>query len=267
MEFIGKNNPKIKEALALRRNHSRKGDWFLLEGFREIQKALDAGYECLRIFCSETILGKEQQFFNQLRESKLETFSCDEATLAKLSYKEHGDHFVAVMKKRWWSKEKFLNAKKNSIPFYIIVEQVEKPGNLGSILRIADGAGVDGVILCDPVVDLYNPNSIRSSLGTVFSLPIWSAPLEEILQTISKERWKIFVTSPQAPTLYFYENYQQPLAFVFGSEKDGVSLPWLNGDFTQITLPMLGQADSLNLSTAVSAVVYEAVRQRRGSIL
>lgn len=265
MEFIGKNNPKVKEALALRRNHSKKGSWFLLEGFREIQKALDAGYKCLRVFCSETILGKEQQFFDQLLASTFEKFYCEEATLAKLSYKEHADHFVAVMKKRWWSRESFLKAKKNHIPFYIIVEQVEKPGNLGSILRIADGAGVDGVILCDPVVDLYNPNIIRSSLGTVFSLPIWSASLEEVLQIIAEEKWQVFVTSPYARTLYFCENYQQPLACVFGSEKDGVSVSWLQGDFTQIALPMLGKVDSLNLSTAVSAVVYEVVRQRWGS--
>ncbi|ANG66278.1 TrmH family RNA methyltransferase [Chlamydia gallinacea] len=267
MEFIGKNNLKVKEAIALRRNHSKKGEWFLLEGFREIQKALDAGYECLRIFCSETLLEKEQSFFDDLLASTVEKFYCEEATLAKLSYKEHPDHFVAVMRKRWWSKESFLNAKKNSTPFYIIIEQVEKPGNLGSILRIADAVGVDGVILCDSVVDLYNPNVIRASLGTVFSLPLWLAPLEKVLQMIAEEGWQVFVTSPYAHTPYFYENYQQPLVCVFGSEKDGVSTSWLQGDFTKITLPMQGKVDSLNLSTAVSAIVYEIVRQRWNSSL
>ncbi|WP_348663753.1 RNA methyltransferase [Chlamydia vaughanii] len=262
MEFIGKNNPKLKEAIALKRNRSKKGEWFLLEGFREIQKAIASGYECLRIFCGANVSEKEQPFFNEILSSSLEKVYCLDETLAQLSYKEHHDNFIAVMKKRWWSREAFLRHKKNRLPFYLIIEQIEKPGNVGSLLRIADGAGVDGVILCDPIVDIYNPNVLRASLGTVFTLPIWSATLNEVMQTISEEQWHVFVTSPRANSIYFCENYQQPLALVFGSEKDGVTSQWLNGGFSEIALPMFGQADSLNLSTAVAAVTYEVVRQR-----
>ncbi|BAE81564.1 tRNA/rRNA methyltransferase [Chlamydia felis Fe/C-56] len=262
MEFIGKNNPKVKEAVALKLNRSRKGPLFLLEGFREIQKALSSGYECERIFYGTNVTEKERSFFNRIQKMPLEKVYCSEETLSRLSYKEHHDNFIAVMKKRWWSRKEFLNQKKNPLPFYLIIEQVEKPGNVGALLRIADGVGADGVVLCDPIVDLYNPNVIRSSLGTVFTLPIWSATLEEVLQTLSEEKWQVFVTTPRASSLYFCENYNQPLALVFGSEKDGLTSSWLNGDFSKISLPMLGQADSLNLSTAVSAVAYEVIRQR-----
>ncbi|CAG9046421.1 RNA methyltransferase [Chlamydia abortus] len=262
MEFIGKNNPKVKEAVALKHNRSRKGPVFLLEGFREIQKALASGYECERIFCGTRISEKEQAFLHTIQKLPLEKVYCTEETLSKLSYKEHHDNFIAVMKKRWWSREEFLAQKRNPLPFYLIIEQVEKPGNVGAILRIADGVGADGVILCDPIVDVYNPNVIRSSLGTVFTLPIWSATLDQVQQVILEEKWHAFVTSPRAHTMYFCENYNQPLVLVFGSEKDGLTASWLRGNFSKISLPMLGQADSLNLSTAVSAVAYEVVRQR-----
>ncbi|MFJ1509136.1 RNA methyltransferase [Chlamydia crocodili] len=262
MEFVGKNNPKVKEAIALKQSRSRKGSLFILEGFREIQKALTSGYECERIFCGTNISEKEQSFLNRIQKTPLEKIYCLEETLSKLSYKEHHDNFIAVMKKRWWSREEFLSQKKNPLPFYLIIEQVEKPGNVGALLRIADGVGADGVILCDPIIDLYNPNLIRSSLGTVFTLPIWSATLDEVLQTIEEEKWHVFVTSPRASSMYFCENYNQPLALVFGSEKDGLTSSWFKGNFSKISLPMLGQVDSLNLSTAVSAVAYEVIRQR-----
>lgn len=263
MELVGKNNPRVKEAVALRRNRGKKSEWFLLEGFREIQKALDAGYECPYIFCHPEVSEKETPFFEHLQRSSYTLLYCSEDILTKLSYKENYDHFVAVMRKRYISRERFLEQRKNRVPFYLVIEQVEKPGNVGSILRIADAVGVDGVILCDPILDMYNPNLIRASLGTVFTLPIWSASLHDVLHLLAEEQWHVFVTSPQAETSYFYEDYQQPLALIFGSEKDGVTASWLHSTFTKISLPMRGQADSLNLSTAVAAIAYEVVRQRQ----
>ena len=162
------------------------------------------------------------------------------------------------------SCEKFLGLqRREQQPFYLIVEGAEKPGNVGALLRIADGAGVDGVILCDPVVDLYNPNVIRSSLGTVFTVPVWQASSKEVFALIREQKWKIFTTTPFAQTFYFDQDFCQPTAIVFGSEKDGLSPSWLEGNFCNIALPMLGKADSLNLSSSVSVVAYEVVRQRR----
>ncbi|EPP35340.1 RNA 2'-O ribose methyltransferase substrate binding family protein [Chlamydia ibidis] len=262
MEFIGKHNLKLKEALAIKRSKGRKSALFLLEGFREIHKALNYGYECVRIFCSPNVSEKERGLYDLIQNSNIERLWCSDSILSQLSYKENHDNFIAVMKKKWWDKDTFLRKKRNELPFYLIIEQVEKPGNVGALLRIADGAGVDGVILCDPVIDLYNPNLLRSSLGTAFTLPIWQASLEEVFITIAQEKWEVFVTSPGADAMYFDKNYQKPIALVFGSEKDGLTSSWLDGRFAKIALPMKGEADSLNLSTAVSAIVYEVVRQR-----
>ena len=263
MEFIGKNNARVKAALALKRQRARNSPYFLLEGFREIHRALISGYRCLYVFCGESISEKERDFDKELSSLGIEKFYCSKEVLERLSFKEHPDHFIAVFEKKQLSCQEFLGfRRKNQQPFYLIVEQAEKPGNIGALLRIADGAGVDGVIHCDPVVDLYNPNVIRSSLGTVFTVPVWQASLGEVLALVREQEWKIFATTPSAQTMYFDQNFCQPLAVVFGSEKDGLSPSWLDGSFCSIALPMLGKADSLNLSSSVAAVAYEIVRQR-----
>ncbi|ANH78325.1 TrmH family RNA methyltransferase [Candidatus Chlamydia sanziniae] len=262
MEFVGKHNPKIKEALALKRSRSRKGALFLVEGIREIEKALLANYECLHIFCGSKIPQREDFFFQNLQNSSIELLFCLEETLSQLSYKEHCGNFIAVMKKKWWSQGAFLKKQSNPEPFYLIIEQVEKPGNVGAVLRIADSAGADGVILCDPKVNLYNPNILRASLGAVFTLPVLCLSLHDVVKLLEQEGWRVFVTSPSTDRVYFEENFQGPIALVFGSEKDGLSASWFTGNFLKIRLPMLGEVDSLNLSTAVAAVAYEVVRQR-----
>lgn len=262
MEFIGKHNAKLKEALALKRKGSKKGDLFLLEGFREIYRALACGYECIRVFRHPEVLEKEQILVDVLNERSIETYLCCEETLSLLSYKQNPDHFVAVMKKQFLQQNEFLNKRKNKVPFYLIIEQIEKPGNVGALLRIADAAGVDGVILCDPMIDLFNPNLLRASLGTAFSVPVLISCLDDVFALIQQEGWHIFVTSPSTTTMYYSTNFCRPTALVFGSEKDGVTDAWLHAGFPIIALPMFGLADSLNLSTAVSAIVYEVVRQR-----
>ncbi|SPN73649.1 23S rRNA (guanosine-2'-O-)-methyltransferase RlmB,23S rRNA (guanosine-2'-O-)-methyltransferase,RNA methyltransferase, TrmH family, group 3,SpoU rRNA Methylase family [Chlamydia serpentis] len=262
MECIGKHNFRVKEALSLKRSRCRKSSWFLVEGTREIQKALHAGYICQHVFCGTHLVEKEKEFLNKLKKDSIEVLYCLDSTLAQLSFKEHYDNFIAVMQKKIWSREDFLTQRRNIQPFYLIIEQIEKPGNLGAILRIADGAGVDGVILCDPVVDLYNPNVVRSSLGAVFSLPILSLFITEVQELLKQEGWQVFVTSPQAEQLYFSKNYRGATALVFGSEKDGLTKNWFCEDFLKIALPMCGESDSLNLSASVAAVAYEVVRQR-----
>lgn len=262
MECIGKHNSKLKEACALKRSGSKKSNEFLLEGFREIYRALVCGYECVRLFCHPEVLDKELLLVNEIRRRSIETHFCREETLKLLSYKQHPDHFVAVMKKQFLKESEFLIRRKNPVPFYLIIEQIEKPGNVGALLRIADAAGIDGVILCDPMIDLFNPNLIRASLGTVFSVPVLVSCLENVFDLIKREEWQVFVTSPSASAMYYTENFCIPTALVFGSEKDGVTESWLKAGFPIISLPMFGLADSLNLSTAVSAITYEVVRQR-----
>ncbi|WP_201456693.1 RNA methyltransferase [Chlamydia sp. 17-3921] len=261
MEFLGKHNPKIKEALALKRSYSKKGESFLVEGVREIQQALYSGFTLRHLFCSVNLSEEEEALRCEAIRHAISVFYCMDESLSQLSYKQHPSRVIAVVKKKFWSQEEFLNQKKNDIPFYFIIEGVEKPGNVGAILRIADGVGVDGVILCDPIINLYNPNLIRSSLGTVFTLPILCASFENILNVVKRKQLKVFATSPIAGTVYFSESYCFPTALVFGSEKDGLTESWFKY-FKKITLPMRGKVDSLNLSTAVAAIAYEVVRQR-----
>lgn len=266
MEFLGKHNPKIKEALALKRTKSRKGEFFLVEGVREIRKALDAGYPFQHLLCTANLSEEEESLCQEAAKRSIAIFFCHEESLSELSYKENSGHVIAVVRKTFLSTQEFLASRRNPVPFYLIIEQVEKPGNVGALLRTGDGVGVDGVILCDPIVDLYNPNVIRSSLGTVFTLPVLCASLPEVLQLIRKESWEVYVTSPRAKKLYFEETFLAPTAIVFGSEKDGLTQPWFHERFQEIALPMRGKADSLNLSTSVAAIAYEVLRQRMVSM-
>jgi RNA methyltransferase, TrmH family len=147
-------------------------------------------------------------------------------------------------------------------PFFLVVENVEKPGNLGAMLRTADGAGVDAVILCDPSTDINNPNVIRASLGAVFSIPVITMTVEELFQYCEEKKIQIVATSPDVKKVYWSLDYKLGTAMVLGSEKDGISQIFQKDSDTVVTIPMLGKVDSLNVSAAASLLCYEVVRQR-----
>jgi TrmH family RNA methyltransferase len=147
-------------------------------------------------------------------------------------------------------------------PLIAIVEAVEKPGNLGAILRTADGAGADAVIAADPRTDLFNPNAIRASLGTIFSLPLAAATTAETLDWLTVRAIRPIATRVDAPLLYSEADLRGPIALVLGSEAGGLTDAWDDPRVTAVRIPMLGSADSLNVSVAAAIVLYEAVRQR-----
>jgi TrmH family RNA methyltransferase len=150
-------------------------------------------------------------------------------------------------------------------PLVAIVEGVEKPGNLGAVIRSADGAGVSAVIVADQLTDLYNPNAIRASLGTVFTVPVCSAPTEEVLDWLRNREIPVFAAHVDGAESYAEVDLRPPAAIVLGAEAQGLSDAWGAADITPIQLPMLGVADSLNVSTAAAVLFYEALRQREGS--
>ena len=144
----------------------------------------------------------------------------------------------------------------------VVVEGIEKPGNLGAVLRTCDGAGVDGLFVCDAALDIYNPNVVRSSIGTIFSVPVIQDSSGEILSFLKKNNLKICIASPQAKTLYTDVNFNIPLAVVVGSEQKGLSDFWKSRADVQAKIPMHGKADSLNVSATTAIFIYEALRQR-----
>ena len=144
----------------------------------------------------------------------------------------------------------------------IVVECVEKPGNLGAILRTCDGAGVDGVIICDGKTDIYNPNVIRSSMGTVFSVTVVAGANEAAYKFLKSKEIAICTARPQAQTVYTDGNFRRPVAIVVGSEEKGLSEFWAKNSETDLKIPMHGRADSLNVSTSTAILLYEAIRQR-----
>jgi RNA methyltransferase, TrmH family len=147
----------------------------------------------------------------------------------------------------------------------IVVEAVEKPGNLGTILRSADGAGADAVIVCDPVTDIFNPNVVRSSTGVLFSMPVVVSDSKTVHAWLRQKGITIIVTTPAAKQLYTDTDLTGPIALVMGSEQYGLTDFWLKQENTPVSIPMAGQADSLNVAISTALVVYEAVRQRRAS--
>jgi TrmH family RNA methyltransferase len=177
----------------------------------------------------------------------------------KLSYRDRPDGLIAIASKNPLS---LGSLKSRALPFYLIAEGIEKPGNLGTILRSSDAVKVDGVIVCDPCTDIYNPNVVRASVGTLFTQPVVEAEGEETFQWLKKQGITILAATPAADLDYTQANLNCPLAILVGTEQYGLSRRWLEGADMKVKIPMLGVADSLNVAMATTLLLYEAIRQR-----
>jgi TrmH family RNA methyltransferase len=251
-------NPKVKSLLALEKpRERRRQQLFLIEGKKEISMALEAGYKIGNLFfCDEIIdVGNIPA---ELKDEKL-LIPVSKEVFDKIAVREGTGGMIAVAEMRVHALDQ-LTLSKN--PLILILEGVEKPGNLGAILRTADAANVDAVIICDPQTDFYNPNVIRSSLGCVFTKQVASATSEETITWLQKNKIEIFCTYLQASKPYHTIDYQKPSAIVMGTEATGLTDVWVKNSNANIIIPMLGKIDSMNVSTAAAVVVYEAKRQR-----
>jgi TrmH family RNA methyltransferase len=251
-------NPKIKSLLALEKpRERRKQQLFLVEGAKEIKLAIEAGYKIGNIFFCEEIINKEEADFVYAQDKLLIPVSKD--VFEKIAIRESSGGMLAVAEQKTHRLEDIKLSKR---PLLLILESVEKPGNLGAILRTADAAGVDAVIICDPQTDFYNPNVIRSSVGCVFTTQIASATSETTIAWLKKEGVNIFCTYLKASKPYHEINFTQPSAIVMGTEATGLSDVWVDSSTANIIIPMSGKIDSMNVSTATAVVVFEAKRQR-----
>jgi len=179
----------------------------------------------------------------------------------KLAYREAGGGIVAVARQ---PSHTLADLPERDCPLYLVVNAVEKPGNLGALMRSADGAGAAGVIITDPTTDLYNPNAIRSSLGTIFTVPRALSEASVAMSWLKGRKVAIITTSPSARALYSEADFTGPCAIVVGSEDAGLGREWIEASDLSVRIPMKGAADSLNVSVTAAILLYEALRQREG---
>lgn len=251
------HNPKIKSLLSLEKpRERRKQCLFIIEGTKEIGLAIKAGYKIGNIFYCEQIIPRDQ--LGNLADDKL-VIPVSKEVFDKIAIRENSGGVIAVAEMKTHRLE---DIKLSSNPLLLIVESVEKPGNLGAILRTADAAGVDAVISCDPQTDFYNPNVIRSSIGCVFTKSIASASSEETIAWLKKNKIKIFCAYLNSSKPYHQTDFKQPSAIVMGTESTGLSDVWVKSADANVIIPMFGKIDSMNVSTSAAVLVFEAVRQR-----
>lgn len=265
LEITSIQNPKIKAAFALRDRRDREETGlFIIEGYRELTRAIQGGVSIEQLFFSETLfLGvNEGSLINELREKNVSLYSCTEAALRKISYRDRPDGLVAIAKKMDTSFPVFASSFKSSNPFLLIAESIEKPGNLGTILRSSDAVGVDGVILADRCTDLFNPNVVRASVGTLFTQPVAEGSGEEIFLWLKENGIQILAATPHAEKEFTEVDLTGPVAILVGTEQLGLSKLWMDSADLQVRIPMRGVADSLNVATATTLLLYEVLRQR-----
>lgn len=251
-------NPKIKSLLALEKpRERRKQQLFVIEGTKEVRMAMEAGYRIGNIFFCEEILD-EKESGDLLKQDKL-LIPVSKDVFDKIAIRESTGGILAVAEQKL---HRLQDIKLSANPLLLILEAVEKPGNLGAILRTADAAGVDAVIICDPQTDFYNPNVIRSSVGCVFTKQIASATSEETINWLNQQHINIYCTYLKASKPYHETDFTKPCAIVMGTEAAGLSDVWVKNSTANIIIPMQGKIDSMNVSNAAAVTVFEARRQR-----
>jgi RNA methyltransferase, TrmH family len=252
----------VKAAAKLRNSAQRAEQGrFMINGLREIGRALDGGlnvqefYFCPELCESEAARG----LLNRLKSTAAAPFEVSESVFSLLAYGSRMDGIVAV------AEIPGRDLKTVRLPeraLVAVLEKIEKPGNVGAVVRSADAAGVAAVIVADSGSDLYNPNAIRASLGTIFTLPVYAASSTETLAWLRQQKLKIFAARVDGAVDYTECDFAGPAAFVLGSEAEGLSDAWQADDINSIRLPMRGAADSLNVSATAAVLFYEALRQR-----
>jgi RNA methyltransferase, TrmH family len=259
-----RQNEQVKNLVKLReRKHRIRQQCFFVEGLRELGHALKAGVELDMVYyCPEHFpTAAHSDFINELRESgRIELTCMSDDAFSKAAFREGPDGLIALARQKTTSLDQLKLSKQ---PLLLILEGIEKPGNLGAILRSADGAGADAIILVDCILDLYNPNAIRSSQGLIFALPIVSTQRDALQQWLKEQSIQTVATTPDTLCSHWDADYQLPSALLFGSESHGLTPFWLEQSQQLIRIPMAGQADSLNVAAAAAVCLYEAQRQRK----
>jgi TrmH family RNA methyltransferase len=254
-------NPRIREAVRLRERRERaRTGLTLVDGAREVARALDGGAEFVTAFVDGPALAAaDSNLAERLRAASVPTTAVSSEVLAKLSFGDRSEGVVAVVR---IPRRDLDGLVLPDDPLLVVVEGVEKPGNVGAILRSADGAGANGLIAADPRTDLYNPNAIRASLGTIFAVPVAEATSPATLDWLVAHGVRPVAARVDATLPYSDADLRGPVALVLGSEAHGLAETWNDPRVLGVRIPMAGIADSLNVSVAAAILLYEARRQR-----
>lgn len=255
------DNPKIKALSKLKELKGRReAGQFLIEGSRETLRALQAGEDVTTLLYVPDLLDEEgQEVVSQVEEKKVEGLELSQRAFLKLTVRQNPDGIIGVANIQTKTLAD-IPTKENAL--ILVIDGLEKPGNVGALLRTADAVDVDAVIVTGFGTDLYNPNVIRASMGSLFSRPVLSLEASEVIGFLQRNNFKIVAATPHTKKVYWAEDFTKSTAIVLGEEHEGLSKAWLEAATTHVTIPMSGLADSLNVATAGALLLYEALRQR-----
>ncbi len=259
-------NPRVKYVVKLRKRANRDAEGVLLiEGYRELKRALDNGVRPRSLFvCPDWFLGEnEPALIEQARQAGATIWSCTAPVFEKMAYRDRPEGLLALAPQRNLT---LADLDLPDDPLLLVAEHIEKPGNLGTMLRSADAAGVDAVIVCDRCTDIHNPNVVRASIGTVFAVPVVDAGSAEVRDWLQSRNIQIVAATPHTDRDYTEIDYRRGTAILVGAEQVGLSEFWMHQADGLVRIPMLGQCDSLNVAAAATILLYEAVRQRRAHV-
>ncbi len=254
-------NPLVKKVVKLSQKPAerKRERLFVAEGVREVFLLINARYAIKKIFICEAYFKKDEDYPLEPDSFLSETIFVSPEVYDKMAYRSNSGGILALVESKFIRLED-LNLSAN--PLFVVLESVEKPGNLGAILRTADAAGVDAVIICDPQTDIYNPNVIRSSMGCLFSVSVVVCDSQSWFNWAARNKIANTITSLQAHKPYYNADFTKPVALAFGTEADGLTQVWYENSSEHLIIPMLGIIDSLNVSASAAIIIFEAVRQR-----
>jgi TrmH family RNA methyltransferase len=257
MDISSLQNPRVKHIVRLRedKKQRQKDGLFLVEGYDELSIAVACGFE------PQTVLSAPELVSRTLGVPSAESVSVSRAVFEKISYRENPDGWLGIFP---IPSRTLADVTLSDPPLVLITESVEKPGNLGAILRTADAAGVDAVLVCDPRVDVWNPNVIRASRGAVFAVNVVEVDSTEALAWLRSSKMRVLAATPSAEKVFTEVSMKEPTAIVVGTEDKGLTDFWMDQADVRVKIPMGGRVNSLNVSIASALLIYEAKRQRAG---
>ncbi len=255
-------NPLIKNLLLLQEKprERKEQNLIIIEGIREIRLALMAGFTITNlIYCKELVPEDALNGLSSVSITPMDLAEVPVEIYNRIAYRKDHEGAIALANPK---RIQFQDLKPGISPLFLVLESVEKPGNLGALLRTADAANLDAVIICDPQTDIYNPNAIRSSIGCIFTIPVVTSTTPEAISWLRSNHIRMFGTALTATRFYHETDLRGPAAIIMGSEASGLSKSWLDEADELIKIPMNGKIDSMNVSTSAAVVVFEALRQR-----
>ncbi len=259
--IISLQNPLVKQVVKLQQKASerKQKNQFVAEGVREVSLAMQTGIEPVFLFICNEIFSPDTSYPIDTENFKQQIRFISKDAYNKMAYRPNVEGILMVAQKYQLPLEKIKLTEK---PLIIVLESVEKPGNLGAVLRTADAVNADAVVICDHQTDIFNPNVIRSSLGCVFTRQLALCKSDEFINWASQKHIKTFLASVQAREYYFEKDLTGGVALIFGTEAHGLSETWYNHANEKVKIPMQGKIDSLNVSASAAVMVFEAQRQR-----